>query len=201
MVITMATRVIYGDMMRTRRRRVIVSPSRIPNSEAPASRPGLLCPMAGAAMRAQGSAARASVVPKRGLEPPRGCPHQTLNLACLPIPPLRRDARRKSRGDLTKRQWQVKDRPDVTSRMDNGPAPVVRYPTRMGATRRDRSTMKLREPSARRVLIVDDEEGFRDGVADLLGMEGYRVSVARDAVEAVKVLPEFRPEVILPDLR
>ena len=52
-----------------------------------------------------------------------------------------------------------------------------------------------------RVLIVDDEEGFRDGVADLLGMEGYEVSVARDAVEAVLVLPEFRPEVILLDLR
>ena len=55
--------------------------------------------------------------------------------------------------------------------------------------------------TGRRVLIVDDEEGFRDGVADLLGMEGYEVSVARDAVEAVRVLPEFRPEVILLDLR
>ncbi len=53
----------------------------------------------------------------------------------------------------------------------------------------------------RRVLIVDDEEGFRDGVADLLRMEGYEVSVASDAVEAVRVLPEFRPEVILLDLR
>lgn len=53
----------------------------------------------------------------------------------------------------------------------------------------------------RRILIVDDEEGFRDGVADLLGMEGYQVSVARDAVEAVRKLPEFRPEVILLDLR
>jgi CheY-like chemotaxis protein len=53
----------------------------------------------------------------------------------------------------------------------------------------------------RRVLIVDDEEGFRDGVADLLDMEGYDVSVARDAVEAVRVLPVFRPEVILLDLR
>jgi CheY-like chemotaxis protein len=52
----------------------------------------------------------------------------------------------------------------------------------------------------RRILIVDDEEGFRDGVADLLQMEGYEVSVARDAVEAVQVLPEFKPEVILLDL-
>lgn len=52
-----------------------------------------------------------------------------------------------------------------------------------------------------RVLIVDDEEGFRDGVADLLDMEGYAVSVARNAVEAVRMLPEFRPEVILLDLR
>ena len=38
--------------------------------------------------------------------------------------------------------------------------------------------------AGRRVLIVDDEEGFRDGVADLLGMEGYEVALARDAVEA-----------------
>ena len=53
----------------------------------------------------------------------------------------------------------------------------------------------------RRILVVDDEEGFRDGVADLLSMEGYAVSVARNAIEAVSVLPDFRPEVILLDLR
>jgi CheY-like chemotaxis protein len=61
-------------------------------------------------------------------------------------------------------------------------------------------TVKSRQ-KGHRVLIVDDEEGFRDGVADLLQMEGYSVSVARDAVEAVRMLPEFRPEVILLDLR
>ena len=52
-----------------------------------------------------------------------------------------------------------------------------------------------------RILVVDDEEGFRDGMADLLNMEGYDVSVARDAVEAVSMLPDFRPDVILLDLR
>jgi CheY-like chemotaxis protein len=53
----------------------------------------------------------------------------------------------------------------------------------------------------RRILVVDDEEGFRDGVADLLNMEGYAVSVARNAIEAVSMLPDFRPDIILLDLR
>ncbi|MDF3055397.1 MAG: hypothetical protein K0Q74_1304 [Gammaproteobacteria bacterium] len=32
------------------------------------------------------------MVPRRGLEPPRGCPHKHLKLACLPIPPSRHKA-------------------------------------------------------------------------------------------------------------
>jgi hypothetical protein len=38
-----------------------------------------------------------TIVPKRGLEPPPGCPDQTLNLARLPIPPLRHDDFRASK--------------------------------------------------------------------------------------------------------
>jgi CheY-like chemotaxis protein len=60
---------------------------------------------------------------------------------------------------------------------------------------------RMERDDRRRILIVDDEEGFRDGMADLLEMEGYLTAVARDAIEAVRMVPEFRPEVILLDLR
>lgn len=53
---------------------------------------------------------------------------------------------------------------------------------------------------ARRILVIDDEEGFRAGISDLLEMEGYEVLGARNAVEAVPVLPEFKPDAILLDL-
>ena len=54
--------------------------------------------------------------------------------------------------------------------------------------------------SRRRLLVVDDEDDFRDGLAALLGLEGYEVAVARNAVEAVSRVPEFRPQLILLDL-
>ncbi len=36
-----------------------------------------------------GGSVKIVLVPKRGLEPPRGCPHMVLNHARLPIPPFR----------------------------------------------------------------------------------------------------------------
>ena len=63
------------------------------------------------------------------------------------------------------------------------------------------SGLTKRSGQQRRILIVDDEEGFRDGLADLLSLEGYTVQVCSDAVQAVRLLPQFRPEAILLDLR
>jgi len=57
-----------------------------------------------------------------------------------------------------------------------------------------------RQRESRRILIADDEDGFRDGVADLLEMEGYTVSVACDAAEAMRLLPQVEPDAILLDL-
>jgi CheY-like chemotaxis protein len=53
------------------------------------------------------------------------------------------------------------------------------------------------------VLVVDDDPGIREALADLLGEEGYRVVTAMNGVEALDKLREpsqARPCVILLDL-
>src|SRR6476646_811927 len=50
------------------------------------------------------------------------------------------------------------------------------------------------------VLIVDDDESLRDHVALLFRHEGYRVSEARDGIEAMEKLSYLEPSVILMDL-
>src|SRR5712692_6886272 len=86
----------------------------VPKHESPEPSAGALSVLRPAPdERAQGSADRGVVVPKRGLEPPRGCPHQTLNLACLPIPPLRRTPERGA--DVLEATWQVKAIPGLAS--------------------------------------------------------------------------------------
>jgi CheY-like chemotaxis protein len=52
-----------------------------------------------------------------------------------------------------------------------------------------------------RVLVVDEEQGFREGLADFLQIEGYEVSMARNAVEAVTLVREFCPDVMVLNLR
>jgi len=57
---------------------------------------------------------------------------------------------------------------------------------------------------ARRVLLVDDDEGLRQAVARGLAKAGYRVAAAADGREALERLREERPDaavidVLLPD--
>ena len=59
------------------------------------------------------------MVPKGGFEPPRGCPHQTLNLARLPVPPLRhalRGSRRLSQ-NRPSRQSPITDPKNIPAGM------------------------------------------------------------------------------------
>ena len=55
------------------------------------------------------------VVPKRGLEPPRGCPHMALNHARLPVPPFRRPFARRNDDHAL--------RPRLSRRFRRHPAP------------------------------------------------------------------------------
>jgi len=53
----------------------------------------------------------------------------------------------------------------------------------------------------KRILVVDDEQISRDGVAEVLTDEGYEVAVAADGQEAITLLPSFQPDLVLTDLQ
>jgi DNA-binding NarL/FixJ family response regulator len=53
-----------------------------------------------------------------------------------------------------------------------------------------------------RVLVVDDDEDFRDGLAELLTLHGLDVvATARDARDAIDVSRMLRPDVVLMDVQ
>jgi CheY-like chemotaxis protein len=51
-----------------------------------------------------------------------------------------------------------------------------------------------------RVLVIDDTLDYSTALAGLLGSWGYSVEVARSGREALKVVEEFQPRIILLDL-
>jgi DNA-binding response OmpR family regulator len=54
--------------------------------------------------------------------------------------------------------------------------------------------------TARRVLVVDDNEDAADSLATLLNVMGYNVRIAYDGPEAIEAADEFQPEVALLDI-
>jgi CheY-like chemotaxis protein len=52
----------------------------------------------------------------------------------------------------------------------------------------------------RRILVVDDNQDSARSMAKVLKLRGHEVRTARDGVEAVEAVDEFRPEVILMDV-
>jgi len=51
------------------------------------------------------------------------------------------------------------------------------------------------------ILVVDDDEGIRDNIADLLGTEDYRVIVASNANEAMDRLAAEDVDLLLTDFQ
>jgi two-component system, cell cycle sensor histidine kinase and response regulator CckA len=61
--------------------------------------------------------------------------------------------------------------------------------------------MPNRSGTPRRVIIVDDDRDFSEGLRDVLESQGYAVRAAYDVPEAEAVLAEFSPLVFLLDVR
>lgn len=52
-----------------------------------------------------------------------------------------------------------------------------------------------------RVLVVEDEADVREALSESLRLEGFEVEAVADGEEALKVLPDLRPNLILLDYR
>jgi CheY-like chemotaxis protein len=51
-----------------------------------------------------------------------------------------------------------------------------------------------------RILVVEDEEGLANNLADLLGLEGYHVATAPDGLAGLRRHLTFRPELVITDI-
>jgi two-component system, cell cycle response regulator DivK len=57
------------------------------------------------------------------------------------------------------------------------------------------------DPSAKTVLIVEDNELNMKLVRDLLEVRGYRILQTREGIEALKLARDHRPDLILMDIQ
>src|SRR5947209_10474745 len=58
----------------------------------------------------------------------------------------------------------------------------------------------MRENAARRILVVEDDEGVRRTLEDVLSDSGYSVAFATDGAQAIERMAQFQPDLIVLDL-
>lgn len=51
-----------------------------------------------------------------------------------------------------------------------------------------------------RILVVEDEESYRDALATSLGREGYEVQLAADGIEGLRFFTDSPPDIVLLDV-
>jgi len=84
--------------------------------------------------------------------------------------------------------WRLRDRPERLWWDPGAPARVLQ-----------RSQSK--QMTHQRVLIVEDEENERSGLAELVSSWGYRVDTARDGVEGLQTATQWSPSIVITDLK
>jgi two-component system, OmpR family, phosphate regulon sensor histidine kinase PhoR len=87
---------------------------------------------------------------------------------------------------------------------ENGPAPRPAVPdpnpTDRPAVPKDGDAI-ARDPEGIRVIVIDDEEGMREGMRRVLERRGFLVRTARDGETALRLLEEGPSDVALVDLK
>ena len=59
----------------------------------------------------------------------------------------------------------------------------------------------MQEPATQKtILVVDDEDGVRESVREVLSDEGYRVVDTADGTQVLRIIYEHRPELVLLDI-
>jgi PAS domain S-box-containing protein len=81
-------------------------------------------------------------------------------------------------------------------RMEEGEAPLMKT----GIRRRATVALQPRQPACR-ILVVDDAEHNRRFLSELLSSVGFEVREAANGLEAVQVFEQWRPRLILMDMR
>ncbi|TLZ43446.1 MAG: response regulator [Methanobacteriota archaeon] len=71
----------------------------------------------------------------------------------------------------------------------------------MASVRDDSMTAQIASSDRPGILVVDDDEGIRENIVDLLGSEDYRVVSAADATEALRVLESEKIDLLLTDFQ
>jgi CheY-like chemotaxis protein/anti-sigma regulatory factor (Ser/Thr protein kinase) len=96
----------------------------------------------------------------------------------------------------------------VSSQVGKGSVFVIHFPLKEGDARavqlkdKPRCVLMLRSGQAQcRVLIVDDQEDNRQLLAQMLGTVGFEIRLANDGEKAMQEFDQWRPHLILMDLR
>src|SRR6202453_80865 len=62
-------------------------------------------------------------------------------------------------------------------------------------------TASTRRRNHEKILIVEDEENERTGLAELIFSWGYRAETARDGVEGLEKAAQWVPSIVITDLK